>query len=403
MVFCPFKLIDLKRSMALVHQRLQTYYPPALQEVSAGRSLQERLADMSEDYRRDSLNHAIGHDSPVRRQRREEINTILCERVFEEVGIKGCEFRVITGEGASIGCCDAEVLSAFADALDGAWCAATRKLAAIREDYMRVMARVSIDESERYRTLERNLSAIEKVIAVFKERVLSGADKITTGTEPLLSRRSPAKRFDSQLIGADPSFAASKLGQRIESVRMFYRLGYKAGTVSGGCRWTANATLFAPSSWCDLMELMKASIHFRAKRVLVLGSGNGIDTALFSLISDHVTGIEIDPHLYREGSRCIKDLSRAGIVDARKVTLLRGDFFRESWQGYDLLCIYWPFTEMDSVEYAVQASMKIKSEASGAVLLCVPGAVTPEFPSLKPVAPEHLWPGMNDRCIHVFR
>lgn len=137
-------------------------------------------------------------------------------------------------------------------------------------------------------------------------------------------------------------------------------------------------------------------------RFLDLGSGDGRVVFLAALLGADSHGIEYDKEIFKTSRRALGALE--GFVDPQRVHLKRGDFFRSSWSGYDVVFYF----DLSSFEQG-RLRKKIAAELDPGARLLV-GYQRSEFPGLelettfegihvyrKPEVREHD-PTFKDRC-----
>lgn len=158
---------------------------------------------------------------------------------------------------------------------------------------------------------------------------------------------------------------------------------------------------FLPFQLEDLLSAfelyVKPGSHF-----LDLGSGDGRVVFLAALLGADASGIEYNKEIFRTSRRALQALE--GLVDADRVHLKRGDFFKSSWSGYDVVFYF----DLSSFEQG-RLRKKIAAELDPGARLLV-GHQRSEFPGLelettfesihvyrKPEVREHD-PTFKDRC-----
>jgi SAM-dependent methyltransferase len=96
----------------------------------------------------------------------------------------------------------------------------------------------------------------------------------------------------------------------------------------------ATRGLFYPSFLDELLPAMQAAVRPGAG-FLDLGSGDGRVVFLAAVLGARATGIEYDRSLHHLAGMALDRL--APLVPRERVTLKRGDFFREDWSRYDVV------------------------------------------------------------------
>ncbi len=95
--------------------------------------------------------------------------------------------------------------------------------------------------------------------------------------------------------------------------------------------------LFYPSLLEELVPPLARYISPKS-RFLDLGSGDGRVVFLAAVLGAHATGIEYDPKMVKTSRRALKALK--GVVDAKRVRIVEGDFFKSSWSPYDVIFFF---------------------------------------------------------------
>jgi len=110
-------------------------------------------------------------------------------------------------------------------------------------------------------------------------------------------------------------------------------------------------------------------------RFLDLGSGDGRVVFLAALLGADASGIEYDKEVFQTSRRALRSLE--GLVDSERVHLKRGDFFKSSWSGYDVVFYF----DLSSFEQH-RLRKKIAAELDPGARLLV-GHQRSEFPGLQ--------------------
>lgn len=92
--------------------------------------------------------------------------------------------------------------------------------------------------------------------------------------------------------------------------------------------------LFYPILLEDMLPAFEQYIR-PGDRFLDLGSGDGRAVFLANALGANATGIEYDKLMFKTSERALANLG--GVVDKKRVRLLKNDFFKESWSGYDVV------------------------------------------------------------------
>ena len=152
--------------------------------------------------------------------------------------------------------------------------------------------------------------------------------------------------------------------------------GDKKNITLAETRYTPQGHLYAPSSSVVLLKIAAQFINGKGTKVLDLGYGGGKAAAIFSLFSDHVTGVEIDraggergksPGLAEAGMWHIEELSKAGLVNKSNKELIKGAFLSDEFDMSDFepIYIYWPYTTEESADQAARIVDKLTDAEKG--------------------------------------
>lgn len=161
-----------------------------------------------------------------------------------------------------------------------------------------------------------------------------------------------------------PGQARNKLlRERIRAIDEHYARGELAGRLTQCKIVDTHDAVFTPS---DADEVAGIAAKFLASRkdpkILDLGGGNAKAACAFSLFGE-TTAVEIDRGLYEEGVGCVESLAVAGVISRDNIDLRCGDMWKESFSGYDLIYIYWPFLARVTPKMAEKLKKKLLAEA----------------------------------------
>ena len=166
---------------------------------------------------------------------------------------------------------------------------------------------------------------------------------------------------DAQNTDNKPKKAGKKTVDRVDLVKDYYKLGETTGKLTAVK--TTGKGVFCSSPNEALADVSRIFLQGQSgKRVLDLGSGTGKAVAWFSIYAGHVKGIEFGSGLHDQACVAIKDLDKRGAVDKNKIELTQGDFFNEDFSQYDLIYIYWPYSQSESGPMAARLTEKLNRE-----------------------------------------
>jgi SAM-dependent methyltransferase len=120
--------------------------------------------------------------------------------------------------------------------------------------------------------------------------------------------------------------------------------------------------LFYPSLLEDVQPAFERHLG-TGTRFLDLGSGDGRILFLANLLGAHATGIEYDAQLVEISRKALTALD--DLVDGQRVEIVQGDFFEETWSGYDVVYYF----DLSSFEAERIREKLLKDLDPGALLL----------------------------------
>lgn len=127
--------------------------------------------------------------------------------------------------------------------------------------------------------------------------------------------------------------------------------------------------LFYPSLLEEVLPALEPYVT-QGTRFLDLGSGDGRVVFLANVLGARATGIEYDPEI-AETSRRARD-ALAEILDLGRVSIVEGDFFIQSWSGYDVIFYF----DTSSLEHQ-RLRQKLRDELDPRARLIVGHEIVP--------------------------
>jgi SAM-dependent methyltransferase len=223
--------------------------------------------------------------------------------------------------------------------------------------------------AEYYRTPEEDQGAYNSSITVDTMLALSLLKEEGVTPEVLVweSRKSMATEISDRKV-------PTEIWSRARRIVDHYR--DESNLSSSEKRHTPQGYLYAPSASEVVLKLADKFISGRDTRVLDMGYGAGKACALFSLFSEHVTGVEIDAAdagagkaegLAEAGIARVDDLASRELIDRQRIKLEKGDYLSDEFDfsGYDMVYLYWPYKTEDSKEYASRIAGKLRHPEKG--------------------------------------
>ncbi len=289
-------------------------------------------------------------------------------------------FRLLPGPGTSLMKGDCLMLEALDHISKEHYPEAVIRLRESLDCYVRYFVKLSIDEIERSRSVETNMSSIDGLLDELVKIVEMGTGSCS---DAFLIKRQPISS-GHWVPGDSGVFAWAD--EKQESVAEVIDLYTQSEVTTTSC-FTANASMFYPSSLASLSLVCRCIDRNRLGRVVDLGCGNGLAAGVFSVFAEDVTGYEIDPFLCGE---CFGVVQRLPENLRRKVTIYNENFFNPQWSDADLFYIYWPFDRDRTPEMCRLFNEKLAREMDPGSLFFVSSELELDFQNLQPVGIETL-------------
>ena len=113
--------------------------------------------------------------------------------------------------------------------------------------------------------------------------------------------------------------------------------------------------LFYPIQLEDLLDTFETYVE-PGGRFLDLGSGDGRVVFLAAALGAEATGIEYDKGMVDLSKKALARLGER--IDAERVRFIEGDFFKQSWSGYDVI-FYFDLTSFEHHELRQKISKEL--------------------------------------------